>query len=65
MVPAIDCMAETQQKITLVLSHEEATELFFRCLKSPDEDSQLSERVLSKLARALAEADECELRMAV
>lgn len=65
VVPAIDCMSDAQQKITLVLTHEEATELFFRCLKSPDEDSPLSERVLSKLARALAEADETELRMAV
>ena len=58
-------MSKEGNLITLVLSHEEATELFFRCLKSPDEDSLISELVLSKLARALAAASEEELRIAI
>ena len=57
-------MAADSTDITLVLSQEEATDLFFRCLRSPDDDSNTSERVLSKLAKALASASEVELRMA-
>jgi hypothetical protein len=49
--------------VQLVLTHDEATDLFFRCLRSPDEDSPLSELVLSKLARAIAESSEDDLRM--
>jgi len=51
-------------EITIVLTHEEATDLFFRCLRSPDDDSTTSERVLSKLAKALSAASESELRLA-
>ena len=51
-------------EIVLVLSHDEATDLFFRCLRSSDDDSEVSERVLSKLARAMASANETELRLA-
>jgi hypothetical protein len=61
----LNVMAQDGSQITLVLSHEEATELFFRCLRSPDEDSNISEIVLSKLARSLAEASEESLRIAV
>lgn len=50
--------------VTLVLTQEEATDLFFRCLSSPSEDDTISERVLGKLAKALASVDEVELRMA-
>lgn len=57
-------MAGESTDITIVLTHEEATDLFFRCLKSPDDDSATSERVLSKLAKALASASEAELRLA-
>lgn len=49
--------------VHLTLSHDEATDLFFRCLRSPDEDNPLSELVLSKLARALAEASEDDYRL--
>ena len=49
--------------VQLVLTHEEATDLFFRCLRSPDEDNPLSELVLSKLARAIASSSEDDLRM--
>lgn len=49
--------------VQLILTHDEATDLFFRCLRSPDEDNPLSELVLSKLARAIAESSEDDLRM--
>ncbi|MBS1704124.1 MAG: hypothetical protein JST12_20850 [Armatimonadetes bacterium] len=49
--------------VYLMLTLEEATDLFFRCLQSPEEDNPLSEIVLSKLARALAEVNEDDLRM--
>jgi hypothetical protein len=50
--------------IQLALTHEEAQDLFFRCLRSPDEDNPLSEIVLSKLARALAEASDDDFSLA-
>ena len=50
-------------EITLVLSQEEATDLFFRCLQSPDDDNHLSELVLSKLARAIAASADDEIKM--
>jgi hypothetical protein len=56
-------MAADGTIIHLDLTHEEATDLFFRCLRSPDEDNPLSELVLSKLARAIALASEDDLRM--
>ena len=49
--------------VYLMLTLEEATDLFFRCLRSPEEDNPMSELVLSKVARALAEASEDDLRM--
>jgi hypothetical protein len=49
--------------VDLLLTLEEATDLFFRCLRSPEEDNPMSELVLSKLARALADASEDDLRM--
>jgi hypothetical protein len=49
--------------VDLLLTLEEATDLFFRCLRSPEEDNPMSEIVLSKLARALAEASEDDLRL--
>jgi hypothetical protein len=50
--------------IQLILTHEEATDLFFRCLQSPDEDNPISELVLSKLARAISIATEDDIRRA-
>lgn len=50
--------------IQLILTHEEATDLFFRCLQSPDEDNPISELVLSKLARAISVATEDDIRRA-
>jgi len=50
-------------EITLVLSQEEATDLFFRCLQSADDDNHLSELVLSKLARAIAASADDEIKM--
>lgn len=53
-----------QAEVMLVLTQDEATDLFFRCLSSPGDDTNLSERVLGKIAKALASASEVELRMA-
>ncbi len=53
-----------QTEVTLVLTQDEATDLFFRCLSSPSDDTTLSERVLGKLAKALASPNETELRLA-
>lgn len=50
--------------IYLTLTQEEATDLFFRCLRSPDEDNPLSEIVLSKLARAISDANEDDISFA-
>ncbi len=49
-------------QIILELTHEEATDLFFRCLQSPEDDNSVSELVLSKLAHALAKASESQYR---
>lgn len=55
---------EREPEVRLVLTQDEATDLFFRCLSSPGDDTALSERVLGKLAKALAAASETELRLA-
>jgi hypothetical protein len=57
-------MALDGNMIHLNLTQEEATDLFFRCLRSPDEDNPLSEVVLSKLARAIADANEDDISFA-
>lgn len=57
-------MSSGGNMIQLSLTHDEAQDLFFRCLRSPDEDNPLSELVLSKLARALAEAGESDFPLA-
>jgi hypothetical protein len=57
-------MAQDGNMIHLALTQEEATDLFFRCLRSPDEDNPLSELVLSKLARAIADANEDDISFA-
>lgn len=57
-------IGDRESEVLLHLTQDEATDLFFRCLSSPGDDTALSERVLGKLAKALASASECELRMA-